>query len=432
MTKTKDSQSLSRLLQIFQSPWTISLLALVIRLAFLWIPPSRTHAFSLDYPPYPNLGLEAWNIAHSLAAHQGFASPFLWMSGPTGPTAWLTPVFPCLLSVIVRIFGPHTYASLLAILILNEFFSAATCLPLFYLARKVGGDRLSSLTAGLWAILPLAILIPYKAVWYISLSALLFAVLMLATLTILASNQPARWLGYGLLWGAQLMTNPSFATTIPFVFLWLIWELRKQRRRWLQLPAYAAIALILTCTPWTIRNFVVFHTFVPLRSNFGLELWRWNNPAGGLHPSSSSVELTKYIQLGEIPYMKQKRIEAIQFIRTHPGEFVHTTKKRILYFWIIGRKEGAFLAFTNLGFVMLIPLGLLFMVRKNFSHFALLAMVPAIFPLLYYLTLASVFYRHAIEPVLTVIAGVGLEGIISFCLRFLPRRPHARVRVACG
>ncbi len=131
MTDTRDAQNFSRLLQTFRSPWIVSLVALVIRLAFLWIPPSRTHAFSLDYPP---LGLEASNIAYSLAAHQGFASPFLWMSGPTGPTAWLTPVFPCMLSVIVRIFGAHTYASLLAILILNEFFSAATCLPLFYLA----------------------------------------------------------------------------------------------------------------------------------------------------------------------------------------------------------------------------------------------------------------------------------------------------------
>ena len=418
MTDTKDAQSFSRLLQPFRSPWIVSLVALVIRLAFLWIPPSRTHAFSLDYPP---LGLEASNIAYSLVAHQGFASPFLWMSGPTGPTAWLTPVFPCLLSVIIRIFGPHTYASLLAILILNEFFSAATCLPLFHIARKVGGDRLSSLTAWLWALLPLAIYVPYWAVWFISLSALLFAVLMLATLAIRVSDQPARWFGYGLIWGAQLMTNPSFATTIPFVFLWLVWELRKQRRRWLQLPAYAAIALILTCTPWTIRNFVVFHTFVPLRSNFGLAL------SGGLHPIDSSVELTKYVQLGEIAYMKQKKMQAIQFIRAHPREFFYATKKRILYFWIISRKDGAFLAFTNLGFVMLIPLGLLFMVRKNFSHFVLFAMFPAIFPLLYYITLASPIYRHAIDPVLTVIVAVGLEGIFSFCLRFLPRSANSAV-----
>jgi Dolichyl-phosphate-mannose-protein mannosyltransferase len=427
MTEIKDARNFPRFLKSLRSPWTVFLIALVIRLVFLWIPPSRTHAFNLDGPP---LGLEASNIAYSLAAHQGFASPFLGMSGPTGPTAWLTPVFPWLLSVIVRIFGPHTYASLLAVLILNESLSAATCLPLFYLARKVGGDGLASLTAWLWAILPLAVCVPYWAVWYIPLSALLLAVLILATLAVRLSNQPSGWFGYGLLWGAQLMTNPSFATMIPFVFLWLGWELRKQRRPWLRLPVYAAIGLILTCTPWTVRNFVVFHTFVPLRSNFGLELWRFNNPAAGLHPTNSSDELAKYSQMGEIAYMKEKKTKAIQFIRAHPGEFLYACKKRILYFWIRGRKDGPFLAYTNLGFVMLLPLGLFFMARKNLSHFMLFAMFPIIFPLIYYVTLASVTYRHAIEPILTVIAAVGLEGIFSFCLRFFPRAAPPREAIS--
>jgi hypothetical protein len=422
MAKTRDAKP-SHFLEFLQLPWTVTVIALAIRLAFLWIPPSRTYAFSLDGPP---LGLEASGIAYSLAANQGFASPFLVMSGPTGPTAWLTPVFPWLLSAIVRILGPHTYRSLLAIMILNESFSAATCLPLFCLARKVGGHSLASLTAWLWAMLPLAICVPYWAIWYISLSALLLAVLVLSTLAIRLSNEGNRWCGYGLLWGVELLTNPSLATMIPFVFLWLTWELRKQRRQWFRLPAYAAISLILVCTPWMIRNFLVLHTFVPLRSNFGLELWRFNNPTPGPHPTSSSAELAKYVQMGEVAYMKEKKTEAVQFIRDHPREFLHASKKRVLYFWIRGRKDGAFLAFTNLGFVMLLPIGLFFMARKNFAHFVLFAMFPIVFPLIYYMTLSSTTYRHAIEPVLTVIAAIGLKGIFPLFALLYSRARYPR------
>jgi len=290
--------------------------------------------------------------------------------------------------------------------------------PLFYLARKIGSDTLASITAWVWAILPLAICVPYWAVWYIPLSALLLTVLLLATLAIRLSNDVIRWLGYGLLWGLELMTNPSVATMIPVVFVWLCWELRKQRQRWLKLPAYAAISLTLACGPWTIRNFFVFHTFVPLRSNFGLELWRFNNSGPALHPTNSSVELAKYMKMGEIAYMKEKQAEALQFIHAHPGDFLYASEKRVLYFWIRGRKDGRFLAFTNLGFVLLQPIGLFFMARKNFSHFVLLAMFPIIFPLIYYITLSSTTYRQAIEPVLAVIAAVGIEGVFALCLRF--------------
>lgn len=410
----RSAPSRSRIPNLLKSRWTIVCVGLIVRLAFLAIPHSRTYAFTLDNPP---LGLEAANIAYGLAAHQGFASPFLGMSGPTGPTAWLTPVFPWILSLIVRIFGPHTHASLLAILILNECFSAAACLPLFHAARIIGGEPMASLAAWLWTTLPMAIYVPYQAIWYIPLSALLCAALLWCTLAVRVSGQSVAWCGYGFLWGAQLLTNPSFATTIPFVLLWLAWELRKQGQHWVRLPACTALCIILACAPWTIRNYMVFHTFVPLRSNFGLEFWRFNNPKPGLHPTNSLTELQEYVKKGEIAYMKEKKEEAIQFIRAHPAQFFQTSKKRVLYFWIRGRRDGVLLAWWNLGFIVLAASGTLFLARKSVSYALIFAIFPVIFPLIYYATLASAVYRHAIEPALTLTAAAGLEGMQQLIVR---------------
>jgi len=147
------------------------------------------HAFSLDYPP---LGLEAANIAYSIAAHQGFSSPFLRVSGPSGPTAWLSPVYPYLLAIPVMIFGAHSFGALLAALILNQAFSGLTCWPLFNIGKQLSGPKLGALAAWLWALFPVAIWGPYVAVWYTSLSAWLIAVLLLATLRVRHSQTVTR------------------------------------------------------------------------------------------------------------------------------------------------------------------------------------------------------------------------------------------------
>lgn len=59
----------------------------------------------------------------------------------TGPSAWLTPVYPYLLAVIFKVWGAQTRAAILAALALNEVFSVLTCIPVFFVAKRVGGPR---------------------------------------------------------------------------------------------------------------------------------------------------------------------------------------------------------------------------------------------------------------------------------------------------
>src|SRR5947209_19203874 len=81
------------------------------------------------------------------------------------------------------------------------------------------------------------------------------------------------------------MTNPSLGSLLPFLLGWAAYRARQhtvrvpglQSTRWLQKPAVALSLAVLCCVPWTIRNYVVFHRFVPLRSNLPLELYIGNN-----------------------------------------------------------------------------------------------------------------------------------------------------------
>ena len=94
-------------------------------------------------------------------------------------------------------------------------------------------------------------------------------------------------------------------------------------RPWLTNAAAAVAIIILCCVPWTIRNYRVFHQFVPLRSVLGLQLWLGNNDQtqdifrGDLHPIYNSAEREQYIAMGEIAYMQQKKQEAISYMLSH-------------------------------------------------------------------------------------------------------------------
>src|SRR5947209_16646557 len=157
---------------------------------------------------------ETGNIACALASGKGFSNPF---RRETGPTAWLTPVYPLIVAGTFKVFGIFTAASFFFLVFLNAIFSAAACLPLFLAGRRVASSTAGLLGAFLWAIFPAAVMMPFEWIWDTSLSALLAAALLWATLELPHTRRSRDWCAYGLLWGFTLMTNPSLTSLLPFL-----------------------------------------------------------------------------------------------------------------------------------------------------------------------------------------------------------------------
>jgi 4-amino-4-deoxy-L-arabinose transferase-like glycosyltransferase len=368
-------------------------------------------------------GSEAVGIAQSLASGHGFGAPWL----GAGPTAWLTPVMPAILAADMLVFGLHSRATLIVFIIFNELCSALTIFPVFFAARRIaggripddsGGDRIAALAAWLCVLDPLAIALACKSIWYTTLSALLAALLLWATLAVHDSKKPAVWIGYGLLWGVELLTHPTFLVLMPVALLWLVWP--RPDSRWLdskrlRLSALACFTAVLCCAPWTVRNFVVFHHFVPLRSDFGFELWRDNHDGPALHPNGSGVEHDAFSSLGEYAYVKERQHEALAWVGTHPVAYMRKTARRVMHFWfdvvyplstfVHGGTWFFRVKFLYICALLVMALGGLIIVRRGRrEYFWLLASFPAIFPLVYYFALARDFHRVPIDPVLAIIA----------------------------
>jgi len=168
-----------------------------------------------------------------------------------------------------------------------------------------------------------------------------------------------------------------------------------------------------------IRNYLVFHRFIPLRSNFGAELRMGNgdNAVGlwrfWMHPSSNVLERQKFQQMGEIAYVQVKKTEAMEFIRSNPLLFAKLCVKRAIYFWYGTPRDTGFELLTlgrNVGFLLSSILafgGLWAMWRRRHPATFLFASLLFAVPLIYYVTFPHPRYRAPIEPEMLILM-VGL------------------------
>src|SRR5215467_2041506 len=376
------------------------------------------------------IGGELGSIAAALSTGHGFSSP---LSTESGPTAWSTPVFPLLLAACFKIFGVFSWRASIAIRLLDVLFSSLTSYPIALLGRRLFGNAVGTAAGWFWALFPKAIFFSVVWVWDTSLAALLLTFFVLATYDVEKRPDGKAWLGYGALWGFTALVNAAVLVVFPGSVLFAAAKLRKRGLSWFRLPALAVFGFGLVLFPWIARNQLVFHRQVWLRSNFGLELWLGNNPevpvswSWWLHPTESVQEKEAFLRLGEVAYMREKKMAAIQFIKTHPADTIRFQYHRFMETWTgfgepfldIWRGAGATLrAELALNYVltMLMLFGLLAARRSLALESLPLLNVIVLFPAVYYVTHTTPRYRHPMDPIIVLLAAYALvSGVRYLC-----------------
>jgi hypothetical protein len=403
---------------LISSPWLIFTVALLLRLSFLFYEAHQVPAEALATVPFQN---EVGSVAAALARGQGFCCVF---HQPTGPTAWLAPVYPVFLASIFKVFGSFTVASFYAAAVFNCIFSALVCWPLFYAALRIGNRTTAAAAGWLWAVFPSGILIPFEWIWDTSLSALLTISLLCATFRVADDSSRRNFIVYGLFWGFCLLVNPAIGAVLPFLLIWIYLRASSTNPRRLADLALVLSLAILVCLPWTVRNAVQFHRFIPIRSDFPFEMWMGNNPIYDQHSRQLNritryEEVHRYSQLGETAYLEEKGRAAKEFIRTHPALTLQLAAGRAVAIWMgtptpwrdFQRTDSNLARFIFLWNVLTIidaaaGLACLLLARRWFL--LPVAAFPLAFPLVYYLTQASLRLRHPCDPILALLMTLAL------------------------
>lgn len=396
----------------------ILLAAFLLRLALIFwfdtwrMPPEQDHW---------NFGLETGRIARSLSEGNGFSSPF---QQPSGPTAWLAPGYPWLVSLLFRIFGIYSPASALAILILNSLLSALTCIVVYRLGRDFYDGNVALIAAALYALAPGSIWSAIGGIWDVNASTLLMGMVLWLLRELDLRPESMLALQAAACAGVLALFNPSCLSVYAVGLVWI--ALRRHRQFPALWPVFGVLIAIPAAIsmPWLIRNELVLGRFV-LKSNFGTELRIGNNPtainsAAGdamlLHPANR--EFARYKQLGEIAYTSECGRQAIAFIRANPATFLTLVVRRIAVFWtgVSGNNWKSTLKtrmdlslakrLALVGWTALALFGLAAGFRPGEHMLLLLPLL--VYPWVFYITHVTVRYRSPLEPFLAVLAAHGL------------------------
>ncbi len=403
----------SRWHSIWRSPQWMVLVAFAVRV--LWIVLAHTYRIRTTEHNF-GFGWEIGRIAYSLANGMGFSSPF---GGNTGSSAWTAPVYPWIVSLAFRIFGSYTPASAFALLSFNSLFGALTSWTIYRIARRIFNPTVAIWAGWVWALYPDTIYWSVKWIWETSLSAFLLSLLFMLTVEMEGDERLSSWIGYGLIWGIEALTNTAALSFLPFAGCWLAYQLHRRGKRFLIPAAASAIVFWMTLMPWLVRNYEAMGHFVFIRDNFGNELRIGNNPLAegayvlAYHPSQNDRVMAKYERMGELAFCADQGRLAREWIAQNPGKFAVITLRRVYYFWdgIPRLSRIEWLAETKNTHTLLLSVvgiwGLLLALKRRVHGAFLFTTLLVFYPLVYYVCFPEPRYRHPIDFAL-VILGVYL------------------------
>jgi hypothetical protein len=458
---------MSRLRAFFNPPTSDSLRAptrifwvgFVVRVLYMTL--AHTYRFR-TFGDHFEFGWEMGRIARALATGHGFADPF---NGHSGPTAWTPPLYPLIIAACFKVFGVYSLLSSWMVLAVNSIFSAATAPAIYRIGwRSFGRDKrgmsIALWSAWLWALYPAAMQYAVKWVWDMSLTAFLFAWMIVlalklrgvgesSELSFVSSQRQAEpipatpskasllrtensqlgtkesqlgtWAAFGLVWGLIALSNSSLLTFLPFCGMWIIWPSLRTGTHFssaLRNAALAAVCFLAVISPWVARNWTVFHAFVPMRSNFGAELYQATIlendgfPWGATLPMAEKApEFQRYERMGEIAYSKAQGERAKAAIRAHPRPFLRNTVRRVYFFWFsvphsldAGILVEAIRRFNFSFFSITGWLGLILALRRRIPGAWLFFWAFAALPFIYYFVTVQARFRHPLEPLICVLS----------------------------
>jgi len=382
-------------------------------------------------------GWEAARIAQALVHGFGYSDPFSnAFLAHTGPTAWLPPLYPLLIAAVFKLFGVYTLKSAWVLLSLNSAFSAATALAVWEIGARCFNRRVALWSAWLWALYPAAMQYAVRWVWEMSLTTALFAWVLVLALRLrnIGSTEPppidpqltthnsqltTSWALFGLLWGLIALSNSTLLIFLPICGVWILlgtWRRPHALRTSAPAATLAGLIFLACIAPWTWRNWLVFHAFIPMRGNLGAELYMGNGPGStGLlmeydHPFQSPEQLRLYAQLGEVRYAAMRGAAARAYMAADPWHFRADVARRVYFFWasVPHPADDAWYVeaarVLNFAFISLAGLlGLGLALGRRVPAAGLFAWAFVLLPIPYYLVTVHARFRHPLEPLICVL-----------------------------
>jgi 4-amino-4-deoxy-L-arabinose transferase-like glycosyltransferase len=230
-----------------------------------------------------------------------------------GGSAYRPPGYPLLLGAMKWIGAP-----IWVMRSMNVVFLAVVVGCAWWLARRIGGRAAAAVAAPLVAVYPIGFY-TMGTLYPQTMGAAMLLVGIVALVGIRES--PHRYLRAavtGVIFGALILTVPTFAVALVVAVVWL---LIADRKVW-TVVLLVGIAALLPLA-WTARNYHTMHAFVPISTNNGFNLLLGNSEHAGPR-TGVKVDVSSYTQrldqrhLDEVAADRYLRTAALHWITHHP------------------------------------------------------------------------------------------------------------------
>jgi 4-amino-4-deoxy-L-arabinose transferase-like glycosyltransferase len=390
-------------------------------------------------------------IATSIWRGQGF--------GPTthpfihGPSAFRTPLYPYFLAMVFVATGPSVTAGRLATAVVSALFAVS----LGALGWRLGGRRVGLVVLAGAAVYPPFLLAGYGLEYEPLL--LLFMTTALIVGIEWRARPERRWLlpVCGLLVGFGVLCRETAAVVLlPPAWFVVASTWRVSRRRAAGLLAVLVVPAILVVAPWTIRNAIELHAFIPVS----------DSPSEALAGAYNATAAADKPLLGvwSTPYADPTDLRAVEALGSGANEAQvtsllgqlgrryaeqHPAFVAKLFAWntvrlldLRGFRDALFTAryaplsatltkASVIAWWVLLPLavaGIFTAARRRVP--GVIWLVPAVIYILLALTVGDIQYRVTIEPFVVILAAMALvtawDRLVPVGMACGGRRQHAK------
>ncbi|SRR6056297_2076768 len=265
------------------------------------------------------LGAEHRNVAVSLYENHRFADPF---GDPTGPTAWVAPLFPFVLAAGLFVSGGSVPATAVMEFVLQ-------CVIIACIACWI--TLIASAWRATWAaVFAMSVLFAtdFRYLFQVTHDSVLLAGVLTLVIGVAVGvksfKQPRAFL-WGAAGGVGALASPGIGLCWGVLHLWMF---RSVSMRFLILSALVAFFLVM---PWLVRNAVVFGALIPIKSNAGYESYQaYHDERHGIvtmksvytHPYHAHTDHgRRFRELGELAFVAEKASEFRRSVNENPMQY---------------------------------------------------------------------------------------------------------------
>ena len=247
-------------------------------------------------------------IAENMLAGRGMVIDDPWLV--PNLRAFYPPLYPALMA-LTGLFAPLNPLSLMS---LNFAIDVGAAAAIVWLATLLGSSRAGYAAGAAWLIWPNNVL----GATFAQKEGLVTLLVVMAIALILYSARSSRLVApvaMGVCTALLALTQPGLALLPGALAIALVTQFPSSRE-WLYRMAIAACACLLTMTPWWIRNYLIFDSFVPLTTATGMTWWI------GIQPGGRWVPAPERLLAPELEMSRLAATEAWAWVRAHPTEYL--------------------------------------------------------------------------------------------------------------